>query len=94
MEKKIIEILQVLDRTSACCPLGYISMHTNIAMPLKIMEALAEEGYVRRHQKDSDWSPQGPLFEITTKARQELRKLEANVLQVPLTLVAQKIANR
>jgi hypothetical protein len=94
MEKKIVNILQLLDRASCCCPLGYISLHTNIAEPLRIIEALKAEGYVRR-SKNCDWSlSSSPMFEITPKARQELRQLESQVLQIPLQLVAQKIANR
>lgn len=92
MEGKIIKILQTLDRASSPCPLGYISLHTNIVEPLKIMEALEREGYCRRCPTD-DWSPSMfPIFEITPKARRELRELETSVLQVPLSVVAQTLA--
>jgi hypothetical protein len=92
MERKMIKILQVLDRASCACPLGYISIHTNVVEPLKIMEALENEGYVFRCPV-SDWSSSGyPMFEITPKARHELRELEANVLQVSLSVVAEKLA--
>lgn len=91
MERKMIKILQVLDRASSACPLGYISLHTNVVEPLKIMEALEKEGYVRRCPCD-DWSPSRyPLFEITPKACKELRQIEANVLQIPLRVVAQTL---
>lgn len=92
MEGKIVKIVQALDRASSPCPLGYIAIHTNIVDPLEIMEALEKEGYCRRYPT-GDWSPSmSPMFEITPKARQELRELEANVLQVPLSLVAQALA--
>ena len=47
-----------------------------------------------RRCQTSDWSPSGhPMFEITTKAREELRELEAKVLQVPLSLVAKTLTS-
>lgn len=93
MEKTMIKILQVLDRASCSCPLGYISLHTNVIDPLEILEALEEEGYAQRCPV-SDWSSSSyPMFEITTKARNELRELEANMLQIPLRIVAERIAN-
>ncbi|MDH5791116.1 MAG: hypothetical protein OEZ44_02935 [Candidatus Bathyarchaeota archaeon] len=92
MEGKIIKILQTLERASSPCPLGYIALHTNIVEPLKIMEALEREGYCRRCPT-GDWSPSmSPMFEITTKARQELREVETSVLHVPLSVVAQTLA--
>jgi len=92
MEKKMIKILQVLDRASCACPLGYISLHTNIVEPLKLMETLEREGYVCRCGWDN-WSPSKyPMFEITPKAREELRQMETIALQVPLTVVAQTLA--
>lgn len=93
MERKMTRILQVLDRASCACPLGYISLHTNIVDPLNILNALEEGGYCCRCPP-SDWSPSGhPMFEITPKARDELRELEANVLQVPLSLVAKTLTS-
>ena len=92
METKIIRILQVLDRASCACPLGYISLHTNVVEPLKIMETLENEGYVNRCPV-SDWSTSGhPMFEVTPKARKELRELEVNVLQIPLRVIAQTLS--
>lgn len=94
MERKMLKILQVLDRASCACPLGYISLHTNIVEPLNILRALEKEGYCRQCPT-SDWSPSGhPMFEITSKARRELRELEANVLQVPLSRVAQTLTSK
>jgi len=91
MEKKMIKILQVLDRASCCCPLGYISLHTNIVEPLKLLEALEEEGYVHRAEVDS-WSPSNhPRFEITPKARQELRHVELETLSIPMNILAEKL---
>lgn len=88
METKMIRILQVLDRASCACPLGYISLHTNVVEPLKIMEILENEGYVNRCQV-SDWSSSGhPMFEITLKARKELRELEKQILRIPLNVIA------
>jgi len=93
MERKMLRILQVLDRASCACPLGYISLHTNIVDPLNILNALDKGGYCRRCPT-SDWSPSvHPMFEITPKAREELRELEANVLQVPLSLVAKTLTS-
>lgn len=93
MKEKIIRILQTLDRASSPCPLGYISFHTNIVEPLEIMEALESEGYCRCCPS-SDWSPSGsPMFEIVSKGRQELREIEANVLQVPLSVLAQALTD-
>ena len=93
MKEKMIRILQTLDRASSPCPLGYVSLHTNIVDPFKIMEALEGEGYCSCCP-DSDWSPSGsPMFEITAKGRQELREIEASVLQVPLSVLAQALAN-
>lgn len=92
MEQKMIKILQVLDRASGgACPLGYISLHTNIVDPLKLLEALEEEGYCRKCPV-SGWSPTGyPKFEITPKGRSALRELETEMLHTPLSLVAQAL---
>jgi len=91
MERQMIKILQVLDRASCYCPLGYISLHTNIVEPLNLLKALEEEGYVRCCEWDG-WSPSNyPQFEITPQARQELRRLEANMLQIPMSVVAEKL---
>ena len=93
MKEKIIRILQALDRASSPCPLGYISLHTNIVEPLEIMEALGREGYCRCCPS-SEWSPSGsPMFEITPKGQQELREIEANVLQVPLSVLTQALTS-
>lgn len=93
MEKEMIRILQVLDRASCYCPLGYISMHTNIVEPLKLLEALEEEGYVSRCEPDEWSASRYPMFQITPKARRELRQMEAEALQVPLKAVAEKLAH-
>jgi hypothetical protein len=94
MEKKIIRILQVLDRANCCCPLGYITLHTNIVDPLKMLESLEREGYVRRAEYD-EWSPSGhPQFEITQKARQELRRLQSIVFKTPLKVMAQTLIQK
>jgi len=91
MEGKMIRILQVLDRASCACPLGYISLHTNVVEPLEILDVLEGEGYVHRCA-GGDWSPSGyPMFEITPKARQALRQIETNVLQIPLRVITQTL---
>lgn len=93
MKEKIIKILQTLDRASSPCPLRYLSLHTNIIEPFKIMEAMEGEGYCRCY-KGSDWSPSGsPMFEITPKGKKELRAIEASVLQVPLSILAQALTD-
>ena len=93
MKEKMIRILQTLDRASSPCPLGYVSFHTNIVDPFKIMEAMAGEGYCRCCPS-SDWSPSGsPMFEIAPKGKQELREIEASVLQVPLSVLAQTLTS-
>jgi len=56
MERKMIKILQILDRTSDACSLRYISLHTNIVEPLKLFKALEDEGYCCKCLV-SEWSP-------------------------------------
>lgn len=88
MERKPIQILEVLDRAACACPVGYISLHTNIVDPLKILDELEEEVYCRR-SPPSKWAPTGdPKFEITPKARQMLKEQEKEVRQIPLNQVA------
>ncbi|KON31101.1 hypothetical protein AC482_01980 [miscellaneous Crenarchaeota group-15 archaeon DG-45] len=92
METKMVKILQVLSRASCYCPLGYISLHTNIIEPLQILEALEEEGYVVRC-KCNDWSPSNyPQFMITPKARQSLGQIEADVFKIPKNFVVERLA--
>ena len=96
MERKMTKILQDLDRASCFCPLGYISLHTNIVEPLNILETLEEKGYVRRCECDDSKSVQispsyYPMFEISPMGRQELRQMETNVLQIPLSVVAERL---
>ncbi len=94
MEKVAFEILHVLDRIYSYSPLGYISLHSNVAEPLPILEELEGMGYVSRC-KDCDWSPaRYPLFVITPEGRSALRKLQAMEIQVPRKLVAQRMAGR
>ena len=92
LEGKKIKILQVLERASCPCPPDYITLHTNIAEPLNLLNALEEEGYVHCLE-DNHWSPSRPLqFEITLKARQELRQIESLWLRIPLNTVAKVAA--
>lgn len=96
VERKMVKILQVLDRASCFCPLGYISLHTNIIDPLNILKALEENGYVRRCECDDPKAAQispsyHPIFEISPRGRQELRQLEAEMLQIRLSVVAEKL---
>jgi len=91
MDKKLVKILEVLEKASCPCPLGYITIHTNIINP-KLLEKLVEEGYVQRMDSDNKSSQANyPLFSITEKARHELRQLEAPSLYTPLKVVAQKL---
>ncbi|MFX1351905.1 MAG: hypothetical protein ACFFA1_06780 [Promethearchaeota archaeon] len=92
MEIEMIKILKALDRASCACPLEYIALHTNIIQPLEIMKALEKEGYCCQSPVNG-WSASGhPRFEITPLGRGKLRELEANVLQIPLRIVLQKLA--
>jgi len=70
--KQIKKILIVLARANSPAPLGYISLHTGIKEPLKILRKMEEAGLV--HQSpSSSWSCcMGPMFEITSVARNEL----------------------
>lgn len=93
MENDTIKILKVLDRASCACPLGYITLHTNIIQPLEIVKTLVREGYCCQSTVNG-WSGSGhPKFEITPMGRHKLRELEANVLQIPMRIVLQKLAH-
>jgi DNA-binding IclR family transcriptional regulator len=92
MEEKMIKILQLLDRVECPCPLSYITLHTSIIEPLEFLEVLEKQGYVQRSESKS-WSPSSGLkFKITPNARQKLRDLEAEVVRVPLQVVADTYA--
>lgn len=87
MERKMIKILEVLARAGCFCPLGYISLHTNIVEPLKILNILKEKNYVVCCTGDG-WSPSNyPQFMITAKAIQELRRLEFEMIKMPKNFI-------
>ncbi len=66
------KILTVLAFAKSPAPLGYISLHTGIKEPLKILEKLEEEGLVRR-SPSSTWScSRDPNFEIACAAQKQL----------------------
>ena len=93
-KNKMIKILQVLARASCYCPLGYISQHTNVVEPLKLLESLEKEGYIVRCEC-TDWSPSNyPQFMATPKADQELRRLEAEMFNIPKNVVVGKLAGK
>jgi hypothetical protein len=92
MEKKLITVLQCLDRSKSGCQLGYVTLHTNIPEPLPLLEILEEDGLVQRCLGDG-WSPAGhPMFEITTNGRQTLRKIELTSISIPTRILAKAYA--
>lgn len=94
MEKEALEIMHVLDRIYSYAPLGYISLHSNVADPLPILEGLERMGYLSRC-RDCYWSPSPyPLFMITPDGRSALRQFRTVEVQVPRKLVAQKMGSR
>ncbi|RDE17798.1 MAG: hypothetical protein C4K49_00960 [Candidatus Thorarchaeota archaeon] len=93
MEKKMIVVLQALDMAKGSCPLGFISLHTNIAEPLPILEALEKAGLARRVES-REWSlAGGPRFEITDKARKQLREMESASPKVSLSVVEEALTH-
>jgi len=92
MEKKLITVLQCLDRSNSGCPLGYITLHTNIPDPLALLKLLEEDDLVQRCPCDG-WSPAGhPMFEITQKGRQQLRDVELTSVSIPIPILAKAYA--
>jgi len=86
-ERKMIKILEVLAKAGCFCPLGYISLHTNIVEPQKILNVLKEKGYVVCCTWNG-WSPSNyPQFMITPNAIQELRRLEAEMIKIPKNFI-------
>ena len=70
-ENEVIKrILSLLDTAKSPVPLGYISLHTKIKDPNKILRSMEDNGLVRRC-KIPKWSYSlYPLFETTsTKER-------------------------
>ena len=92
MDTKKIKILEVLNRADCCCPLGYISLHTNLLHPLKILADLEEAGYVTREENDNRSPSHHPLFKITHAGQQVIHRRIVEPIQVPLTLITQKYA--
>ncbi len=93
MEKKMTVVLQALDMAKGSCPLGFISLHTNIAEPLPILEALEKAGLARRVES-REWSlAAGPRFEITEKARKQLREMESASPKVSLSVVEEALTH-
>jgi hypothetical protein len=65
-------ILLILALAKCAVPLNYISLHTGIKDPLKILEGMEKKELIQRFSF-SGWSSSfGPMFEITPKARKEL----------------------
>lgn len=92
MEKKLIKILQCLDRSASGCQLGYVTHHTNILDPLPFLETLEEHGFVQRCPCNG-WSASGhPKFEITKQGRQQLREVEINSVSIPIRILAKAYA--
>ena len=66
------KILLILTLAKSPAPLNYVSLHTGIKEPIKILEKMEKVGLVRRFMS-SCWSCNAsPMFEITPKAREEL----------------------
>jgi hypothetical protein len=92
MEKKLITVLQCLDRSKSGCQLGYVTLHTNIPEPLPLLEILEEEGLVKRCPCDG-WSPSGhPMFEITPNGHSRLREIELDSVSIPIRILARAYA--
>ena len=64
--------LFILALAKSAVPLNYISCHTGIKEPLKILERMEKAGLVRRFSSSSWSCSAGPMFEITPKTREEL----------------------
>ena len=65
-------ILLILALAKSAVPLNYVSNHTGIKEPLKILEKMEKVGLVRRFSPSSWSSNVYPMFEITPRAREEL----------------------
>lgn len=71
--EQIKKILLVLDRAKSPAPLDYISFHTGIKEPLKILEKMEKEKGLVRRSPHSYWScSMDPMYEILPKTRKEL----------------------
>jgi hypothetical protein len=93
MDKKMIAILQALDMAKGSCPIGFVSLHTNIAEPLPILESLEKAGLARRVES-REWSlTGGPRFEITEKARKQLKEIESASPKVSLSVVEEALTH-
>ena len=92
MERKMMKVLNVLNRAACCCPLGYITLHTNIFNPLTTLEDLEELGYVHRTENENQSPSYHPMFKISHKGQQVLYKRVFEPIDLPLTVVAEKYA--
>ena len=92
MERRMVKVLYVLNRAACCCPLGYISLHTNILSPLTILEDLEELGYVHRTENENQSPSYHPMFKISHKGQQVLYKRVFEPIQIPLTVIGKNYA--
>ena len=92
MERNMIKVLHVLNRAACCCPLGYISLHTNILSPLTTLEYLEELGYVHRIENENQSPSYNPMFKISHKGQQVLYKRVFEPIDLPLTVITEKYA--
>lgn len=65
-------ILLIMAFAKSAVPLNYVSNHTGIKEPLKILEKMEKVGLVRRFSPLSWSSNICPMFEITPRTREEL----------------------
>ncbi len=80
VEEKKVKILVVLDRARSPAAVGYISEHSGIEEPYKLLEELEKDGLVKR-TPPSDWSSAGePRFEFAPGAKKILQEITANKL--------------
>ena len=70
------KILLILALAKSAVPLNYVSSHTGIKEPLKILEKMEKVGLVHRFSSSSWSCNMGPMFEITPKTREELLTVE------------------
>ena len=73
-EKSKIKIIFALDKATGAAPMGYISKHSGIEDPIKLLRQLEKDGLVRQLPPGL-WNPSlNPLFELTGKAKKLLKQ--------------------
>ena len=87
MKEKLLRILQFLNLSDIGFTLNEITIHTNIANPILLLEVLKSMGYVRIIDYYNQCNQAEQKYKITSSGRKLLLSHESCELIVPLSIL-------